>query len=107
MSSFFLVPVYFSVIGFILGLIKPSIFEKILGKNATKPLLSLIWTGIILVLLVLVGVTAPNTDNKSKTTSEQKANPPAEVTTQLVTQGPVKSQYEILSKSDAEAFLII
>ncbi|HBV01954.1 MAG TPA: hypothetical protein DEB69_00855 [Candidatus Komeilibacteria bacterium] len=65
---------FISVILLIIGLIKPSLLSKIFGKIPKRKTVGLLFGGLTLFSLVMIGVTAPNQVEKVNNTTSQENN---------------------------------
>lgn len=67
MSYIFLLLALLSIIVLIAGLINPSLFKEVFRKVPTRKMLATILISIFFILLILVGVTAPKSEQKKST----------------------------------------
>src|SRR3989338_201731 len=65
MSNFFIVTLLLSLVGLIIGLIKPSLFARI--KLPTRKLVGLVFGGLFLVSFIGIAITAEPTEQQSQT----------------------------------------
>jgi len=76
MDNLFMVLALLSIIGLIVGLINPNIFEKIFKIRTNRKTISLVFGIAIVVFFILVGVTAsptPKTSNQSQNQTATQA----------------------------------
>lgn len=62
-------------IGLIVGLIEPPVFKKVLGAKANRKTIGLVFGGIIVLLFILIGVTAPDTTKTTKPATTTATKP--------------------------------
>lgn len=79
MSSFFIVILLLSLVGLVVGLIKPSLFVRV--KLPTRKLVGLVFGGLFLIALIGVGITAEPLPKEPKSGTEQPIATGAVVTT--------------------------
>ena len=97
-SSLFILLFFISLIGLVIGLIKPSIISKIIRKELSRKKIGLIFGGAMLVFFVLIGVTAPKVD--------QPVQPTQKTETTLDTQS-IKHDENIVVNNNTEAKNIV
>ena len=77
MDNLFLLLAFASFLAFIVGLIKPSVFQKVLKNKATRKNLSIYFFGAMILFFILFGVTSepiqqtPETNSPIITTQKQ------------------------------------
>lgn len=67
MNGLFIFLLFVSIIGLIIGLIKPKLFLKIFNKNTNRKTVGLVFGSAILICFIIIGITAPKADVKSVT----------------------------------------
>lgn len=92
MSNFFVVTLLLSLIGLVIGLIKPSLFVRI--KLPTRKLVGLVFGGLLLISLIGVGITAEPVERQTPTPSQ----------TPILTTTPVVGQEN--QQKQVEGFLV-
>ena len=97
-SSLFILLFFISLIGLVIGLIKPSVISKITRKELSRKNIGLILGGAMLVFFVLIGVTAPKVD--------QPVQPIQKTETALDNQS-VKNDENIVVNNNTEAKNIV
>lgn len=76
-SNSFLLLFLISLIGLVIGLIKPSIISKIARKEFSRKKIGLIFGIAITIFFVLTGITTPNTNQEEQRVQETNENIPA------------------------------
>lgn len=71
MDDLFLVLILLSILGIIIGLVKPSVFSTILGNKATRKGTSIIFSGAFVVFFILFGISVEPID---EVTEKSKQN---------------------------------
>jgi endonuclease YncB( thermonuclease family) len=69
-SNLFAILFLISLIGFIVGLIKPSVIRNITRKELSRKKIGLIFGGAIFVFFVLIGITSPKIDQPVQSTQK-------------------------------------
>jgi len=115
MSVLFTLLMLASIVCLIIGLASPTTFSKVFKKNATRGKLALIFGGAFILFIILIGITAPKTDqpNKEQTatetaktlTPEEQAKKDADdaVAKKLADEARAKQEAEAKAQAEAKA----